>query len=186
MPINVAQLDIVTYPREILRKRALPVPAVTDEVRAVALRMIEVMRRLEGVGLAAPQVGLPWRLFVAEVPEDPEENRLASADPPSATLEPKVYINPTLSAYSSDREPFTEGCLSLPKIRGEVIRPSQVTISALDLDGNPFTQRAAGLLARVWQHETDHLDGVLILDRMTQMSRLKNRQLVRELEHEEN
>lgn len=184
MPLDVASLDITVYPEPILRKKTALIKEVTPEVRAVAHRMIEVMNRLEGIGLAAPQIGLPWRMFVADVPEDPEEGRLASSDPPAAMLEPEVYINPVLSEYSTERDGFNEGCLSLPKIRGEVIRPLSVTISAIDLEGRPFTKRATGLLARCWQHECDHLDGVLILDRMTQMSRLKNRQLVRELERE--
>ncbi|MBX9738370.1 MAG: peptide deformylase [Phycisphaerales bacterium] len=193
MPLNsqsmmrdVSELDITTYPEPVLRERAVAIPAVNDDVRAVAQRMIEVMHRLEGIGLAAPQIGLSWRMFVAHVHEDEEDGRFADTDPPSATLQPEVYINPVLSDFSPEREPFSEGCLSLPKIRGEVIRPTSVTITALDPHGNPFTRRATGLLARCWQHEMDHLDGVLIIDRMTQMSRLKNRQLVRELERRGN
>lgn len=195
MAVNAEELDIVYYPAAVLRAKAKPIDKVTAEVKAVAARMIEIMHRMEGVGLAGPQVGLPWRIFVADVPEDEEEGRSASPtpsetpgeepDPPSATLEPRVYINPTLTAYSREKEPFNEGCLSLPKIRGEVIRPRIVTINAIGLNGKPFTERASGLLARCWQHECDHLDGVLILDRMTQMSRLKNRVLVRDLERDE-
>jgi peptide deformylase len=82
-------------------------------------------------------------------------------------------------------EPYEEGCLSLPGIRGDVIRPTTVTIKAIGLDGKPFEQTATGLLARCWQHEYDHLDGVLIIDRMTQMSRIKNRAAVRSLERGE-
>jgi len=181
---DVSELDITTYPEAVLRQRASTIPSVTDEVRAVADRMIEVMHRLEGIGLAAPQVGLSWRMFVAHVHHDEEEGRFADADPPSATLQPEVYINPALSDFSPEREPFNEGCLSLPKIRGEVIRPTSVTISYTDRFGAQHIRRATGLLARCWQHEMDHLDGVLIIDRMTQMSRLKNRQLVRDLERD--
>ncbi|MBL8991081.1 MAG: peptide deformylase [Phycisphaerae bacterium] len=182
MPVDPASLRIVHYPAAVLRLRAEPVPAVTDEVRAVALRMIDLMREAEGVGLAAPQVGLSWRLFVAEVPEDPEEGRSAAADPPSATRGPVVYVNPVLSDPAGAVEPFEEGCLSLPDIRGDVLRPPTITIGATGMDGRPFSHRATGLLARCWQHEMDHLDGILILDRMTQMARLKNRPAVRRLE----
>ncbi len=180
MPIDPATLQIRTYPDDVLRTKARPLAAVTDEVRAVAARMIELMYEAEGIGLAAPQVGLSWRMFVAHVPESDE--RSATATPASATPEPRVYINPVLSEPKGAPEPLGEGCLSLPDILGEVLRPPTITITATGLDGKAFTQTATGLLARCWQHETDHLDGVLIIDKMTQLSRLKNRSAVRELE----
>jgi len=180
MPIDAANLAIVIYPEPILRAKAKPVERVTDEVRRVARRMIEMMREAEGIGLAAPQVGLSWRLFVVDVPAS--EDRSPDADPPTATAGPEFYINPKLSDPKGAPVPWEEGCLSLPDIRGDVLRPPMIMISALNLDGKPFTKTAGGLLARCWQHEMDHLDGVLILDRMTQMSRLKNRAAVKDLE----
>ncbi len=178
-------LHLIHHPDPILRVRAAPVAEITAEVRAVARRMIELMTLEEGIGLAAPQVGLSWRLFVAHVPEDPEEGRSASASPPSATLAPIVYINPTLADFEGPAEPFPEGCLSLPDIRGQVLRPPTATVTATDLDGRVFTARGTGLLARCWQHEVDHLDGVLIIDRMVQADRLKNRAKLRALERGE-
>ncbi len=180
MTIDVSALYIVNYPAPVLRKKAAPVPAVTDEVRAVAMRMIQLMREAEGVGLAAPQVGLAWRMFVAHVP--PEEGRSADAMPATASREPRVYINPVISKPEGAPESFSEGCLSLPEIRGDVLRSPVVTIEATDLNGQRFTERGAGLLARCWQHELDHLDGVLIIDRMSQISRLKNKAAIRDLE----
>jgi len=180
--INPATLRIRTYPDPVLRERARPVPTVTAEVRAVAARMLELMNEVEGIGLAAPQVGLPWRMFVCFVPES--EDRSPKDNPPTASAAPAVYINPRLSAFSRDLVPYDEGCLSLPDINGEVRRPSQVTIDALDEHGKPFTARAADLLARCWQHEMDHLDGVLIIDKMTPASRLKNRAAVKHLMEE--
>ena len=180
MAINVAELRIIKYPADVLKQKARPVEAVTDEVRAVAQRMLELMFEAEGIGLAAPQVGLPWRLFVADVP--PAEERSTEDDPPTAMDAPRVYINPILSDFSRDLVPHDEGCLSIPGIVGEVRRPSEVTVSALDIDAQPFSERGAHLLARCWQHEFDHLDGVLILDRMTARSRLKNRSAIRDLE----
>lgn len=168
------------YPDPALRRKCDPIPAVTDEVRAVAARLIELMRREEGVGLAAPQVGLAWRMFVADVP--PGDTRSPDADPPTATRAPMVCINPVLSSPLGPVEPYEEGCLSIPEVQGDVLRPTGITLTATDPDGKEFTARAGGLLARCWQHEVDHLDGVLILDRMTQMSRLKNRAAVRDLE----
>lgn len=183
MPVDAAALRLVRYPAPILRQRSKPIPEVTDEVRAVAHRMFELMAKHEGIGLAANQVGLDWRLFVAHVPPtEGSSERSTTSDPVTATAEPVAYINPVLSEPERDLDPFEEGCLSLPEIAGEVRRPSAITITALDLDGKEFTMRAAGLLARCWQHEMDHLDGVLILDRMTPLSRMKNRSAVRDLE----
>lgn len=182
MAVDPASLTLQIYPAPVLRKKAEPVPAVTDEVRAVAERMIQVMRQEEGIGLAAPQVGLPWRMFVVDVPPDPEEGRSADSDPITATAGPTVYINPVFTRPTGVPEPHEEGCLSLPDIRGDVLRPLGITITATDLEGRQFTQTASGLLARCWQHEMDHLDGVLIIDRFTQMSRLKNRKAIRDLE----
>lgn len=180
MPPDPSTLSIVTYPDPVLKRRAEAVPAVDDDVRAVAERMIELMDQAEGIGLAAPQVALPWRLFVCHVPE--HEERSASETPPSATRAPLVCINPVLSDPSEALEPFDEGCLSLPEITGTVRRPTEITLTATGLDGETFTIRAGGLLARCFQHENDHLDGVLIIDRMQQLARIKNRRAIRELE----
>lgn len=161
----------------------MPVKEPAEVVRAVAARMIELMFAAEGIGLAAPQVGLSWRMFVAHVPSS--ETRSPETDPPTATKEPVVYVNPVLSVPTGPLEPYEEGCLSLPEITGEVLRPAGITISATDPDGREFTHTGWGLLSRCWQHEMDHLDGVLILDRMSQMSRLKNRSAIRRLERGE-
>jgi peptide deformylase len=178
--LSLAGLRIVKYPDPALRRRAAPVKEITPDVRDVALRMIELMREAEGIGLAAPQVGLPWRLFVTHVP--PAEDRSPESNPVTATASPRIYINPVLSSPVGPPDPFDEGCLSLPDITGDVLRPPVITITAQDLEGREFSQTGAGLLARCWQHELDHLDGVLIIDRMTQMSRLKNRSALRDLE----
>lgn len=186
MNVSPDRLMILTYPDPALRRRASPIGEVTDEVRAVALRMIDLMREARGIGLAAPQVGLSWRLFVAEVFADPEEEQERAAAEAEgrmlATEGPVVYINPAMSEPEGAPEGYDEGCLSLPEITGRVLRPPRITMTATDLEGRGFTQRGAGLLARCWQHEVDHLDGVLILDRMDQMSRLKSRSAVRLLE----
>ncbi|MEX2219240.1 MAG: peptide deformylase [Phycisphaerales bacterium] len=180
MPVGPSTLRIVHYPDPVLRRRARPVTEPAPEVRAVALRMLELMKEAEGIGLAAPQVGVPWRLFVAHVP--PGENRSLESTPPTAMASPVVFINPVLSEPGGLIEAYEEGCLSLPEITGDVMRPMEITVSATDLEGRAFSMRGAGLLARCWQHEVDHLDGVLIIDRMTQLSRLRARAAVRGLE----
>ncbi len=178
--MDTDRLRILIHPASVLREKADPVRVVTPEVRAVAQRMIELMQEADGVGLAAPQIGLAWRLFVADVP--PDSDRSPETAPPTATASPLVFVNPVVVASEGPAEPFEEGCLSLPEIRGDVLRPPIVTVRATDLEGREFTLRCAGLLARCCQHEIDHLDGVLIIDRFTQMSRLKNKAAVRELE----
>ena len=182
MPIDPASLGIVYYPDPALRRRAGPLPEGTAEVRRVAQRMSELMFEAEGIGLAAPQLALPWRMFVAHVPAT--DQRSAESAPPTATTAPTVYINPVLSDPRGEPLLYEEGCLSLPDIRGDIPRPETITITATDLAGERFTRTGAGLLARCWQHEYDHLDGILIIDRMTQMSRRKNRSTVRKLERE--
>lgn len=160
---------IVHYPDPALRAKAQPVPAVDDHIRAVVRRMIELMHQAPGVGLAAPQVGLSWRMFVA--------------NPTGEEGDDRVYINPSITpdpnAGNAARD---EGCLSLPGITAEVTRPAQATITALNEHGEPIEETADGLLARIWQHEYDHLDGVLILDRMSPIDRMANKRVIKELE----
>ncbi|MEO0586321.1 MAG: peptide deformylase [Planctomycetota bacterium] len=168
MPVDPATLAIVHHPAAVLRGRAEELDAVTDEVRAVAERMLELMHEAPGVGLAAPQVGLAWRLFVANPTGEPGDNA--------------VYVNPRLEGPTPQTEPMEEGCLSLPEIRGTVTRPVGVTLHALGLDGELITKTAEGFEARVWQHEFDHLDGVLIVDRMPPADRRAVRRAMRDLD----
>ncbi len=169
MTVNAADLRIIHYPSAILRQKAKSVPAVNDEVRAVAARMIELMKAEKGVGLAAPQVGLPWRMFVTEVPEDGEV---------------RVYVNPTLRILPGARDLREEGCLSIPNIHVEIERPLTAALTAIDLDGHPVEREVTGFVARVWQHEFDHINGVLIIDKMSPVDRLANRKVLKELEAE--
>ncbi|MEM6505255.1 MAG: peptide deformylase [Planctomycetota bacterium] len=168
MPVDPDKLAIVHYPHEVLRQKAQPIDEVTGEVRAVAAKMIELMHRAPGVGLAAPQVGLPWRMFVANPTGEEGDNR--------------VYINPELSSAGGGNAARDEGCLSLPNITVEVSRPAEITIRATNLGGEAFEESADDLLARIWQHETDHLDGVLIIDKMSPMDRMANKRAIKELE----
>ncbi len=168
MPVDIAKLRIVLYPAPVLRAPAREVDPADADVRAVAVRMLELMHAAPGVGLAAPQVGLPWRLFVANDTGDPGDDR--------------VFINPTLSDPSPETEVRDEGCLSIPEITCEIARPVGITIRAVGLDGETFELHDDALAARIWQHENDHLDGRLILDQMTAMDRLANRKKLKELE----
>lgn len=169
MSIDPDHLAIVNYPHPVLRHKARRIDSITDDVIAVANRMVKLMHEARGVGLAAPQVGLDWRMFVANPTgqEGPDD---------------RIYINPSLSAASQQTERMEEGCLSLPDIRGSITRPLAITISATNLDGQPFTETDDHLLARIWQHEYDHLDGVLILDKMTPQDLRINKRAIAALE----
>lgn len=142
-------MDLVFYPHEVLRQRATPVESVTPEIRDALREMVPLMERSRGVGLAAPQVGLSQRFFVVKLQDDP-----------------LYFINPELVATSHETGVYEEGCLSLPGIWAEVVRPLAVTIQAINLKGRPFQLKADGFLARVIQHELDHLNGVLFTDRL--------------------
>lgn len=169
MLVDPDQLDIVYYPDPRLRVKAQPIEAITDEVRAVAFRMLVLMHEAPGVGLAGPQVGLDWRIFVCNPTSEPGEADM-------------VMINPVLRDPSRELAEAEEGCLSLPEIRAPIRRPEAVTIEATNLDGERVTATSGGLLARIWQHEFDHLDGVMIIDRMAPIDRMVHRQALREME----
>jgi peptide deformylase len=168
--IDPDELEIVLHPDPALRQKAEPLECVTDEVRAVAARMLWLMHEAEGIGLAAPQVGLPWRLFVTRDP--------AVLDGDGGL----VFINPEIETLDSELLEDTEGCLSLPGIEVTVRRPVGVRVRAMDLEGFDVEEDRCDHFARVYQHECDHLDGVLIIDRMTTMDRLRNRKAIRDLE----
>lgn len=170
MALDPAKLEIVHYPASVLRAKAKPLAEVNDQVRAVAMRMLHLMHEAPGVGLAAPQVGLSWRLFVANHTGEPTDDR--------------VFINPVLSAPSRLTEDYEEGCLSLPDIRALIRRPIEITITAMGLDGQTFSLTSDELPARIWQHEMDHLDGVLILDRMSPGDRTALRRKIKALEED--
>jgi peptide deformylase len=167
MTIDPARLRIVHYPEPVLRIRAKPVPAIDENVRTVVRRMIEIMHDAKGLGLAAPQVGLTWRLFVTAAHEGSDTDR--------------VFINPRISVINREMIAHEEGCLSLPGIHVEIRRPAGIEITATDLHGEEFTLRSEAFLARVWQHEFDHIEGVLIIDRMSPIDRLATRKALKEL-----
>ncbi|MCR5725325.1 MAG: peptide deformylase [Treponema sp.] len=144
-------MKIYKLGEEVLRKKAVPVePAeITDEMRSLFEDMFETMAEADGVGLAAPQVGISKRFFV--VMADDEVKR--------------VFINPQIIGTSAELTDYEEGCLSLPGVSENIKRPEKVTVQALNEHGKPFTLDADGLLARIIQHEYDHLDGIVYIDR---------------------
>lgn len=149
-------LEIRQLGDPVLRERADEVEEVTDELRELAEQMLDTMYESEGIGLAAPQVGISKRLFVADI-QEPES-------------EPIAIVNPVILERSGS-ERGEEGCLSLPGLSGEVDRASQIVVEGLDLDGKPMRREESGLLARVLQHEIDHLDGILFIDHLSPIKR---------------
>ncbi|MYL82708.1 peptide deformylase [Desulfovibrio aerotolerans] len=151
-------LEILKYPNPILARKAAPVPAVTPEIRELAAGMAEAMYANQGVGLAAPQVGASLRLIVID---------LSGPDKREALM---TLVNPVITAASGEQED-EEGCLSVRSYRTVVKRAATVTVTAQDLDGNPFAIEADELLAVCLQHEIDHLEGVLFIDRISRLKR---------------
>ena len=163
----MALLRVVTIFDEdgdILRQKARRVTRFGPNLQRLAEDMLETMRDSHGVGLAAPQVGLPIRLFVAEVPEDMEDEPHAG--------ESYVFVNPKIIKVGHEKVAREEGCLSIPGIYGEVWRPEEVVVRAQDARGRSFRLRARGFLARVILHEYDHLEGILFVDRVEDPSTL--------------
>jgi peptide deformylase len=147
-------LDIRKFGDPVLKTRAEPVQSFDESLLRLTKDMLATMRDNEGVGLAATQVGRLKRVFVAAIEDDEY-----------------IVVNPVLTDISETTETATEGCLSIPGIQVDVERPTAVTISGQDVSGKPLKIEASDLLARVLQHEVDHLDGVLILDRTDRESR---------------
>ena len=176
-------LPIVQFGDPILRKRCKAVTEVTEEIEVLVENMLETMHDAQGVGLAAPQVGRDLRLAVVDVSHDPECVSFLKVNGEDAAVEdimPLVFINPEFSK-SGGRERMEEGCLSIEEIRAEVGRPDTVKGSFPQLDGPTLEIEADGLLARVIQHETDHLNGVLFIDRVSAATKLMLRRKLKML-----
>jgi peptide deformylase len=167
-------LEIILYPHPTLRHPSKPLKRVDVELRAIVDEMFELMYVHEGVGLAANQVDLPYRLFVANPTGDRNEK-----------AEEFVFINPVLSG-GKGQETDEEGCLSIPGIRAPVTRNATIKVEAYGLDGNEIVFEAADLMARILQHETDHLDGTLFIDRLgpTQFAAIRDELEDFELEYQ--
>ncbi len=160
----MAMLEIVKVPAPILRQKAKKVTKVTPALQKLLDDMTETMRAAPGVGLAGPQVGVLQRVIVVEVHKDEEQ-----PDLPYGFYQ---MINPEIVRVSKEIEESQEGCLSIPGYIGDVERSLAVEVRALDRNGKPQKVKARGFLARVFQHEVDHLDGVLFLDRLANSEKL--------------
>ena len=161
----MAVLDIVTIPEPVLRRKARKVTDFDSKLGKLIDDMVETMREAPGVGLAATQVNVPLRVCVVEFGDEHDEE-----------VPTKLYtlVNPEIVRSSQETEMATEGCLSIPGFAGEVNRPQGVTIKGRDRRGKPVRIKANGWLARIFQHEIDHLDGVLFTDRAERVWKIED------------
>lgn len=163
----MAKKKIHVYNDPVLHRKARPVTQISGTIRKLIDDMFETMYANGGIGLAAPQVGVSKRIFVVDT---------------KAIGEKLAMINPRIVSMSrKDLEPYTEGCLSLPGIEAEILRPRKIMVEYLDPEGKERKLTAEGLLARVIQHENDHLDGILLVDRVE--SKEKKNQLMHEMDN---
>jgi len=156
--------NIVTLPEPVLRRKARKVTDFGPELQTLIDDMVETMREAPGVGLAAPQVDVPLRVLVVEYGSEEDED-----------VPPKLYtvVNPEITRFTKETEIGTEGCLSIPGFVGDVDRSLGVTIKGLNRHGKPMRIKAHGWLARIFQHEVDHLDGILFPDRAEKVWKLE-------------
>ncbi len=164
--IDVDKCKITRYPAAVLRGRAAPVEKIDDTIRRLVEKMTDIMFENKGMGLAAPQAGIGLRLFIISLTATRDNVR--------------AYINPTVTPHG-DLEDKEEGCLSVPGIWAKIRRYKQATVTATDLDGKEFTEEADGLYARCLQHEYDHIEGTVIVNRMSQTARIAHRRQLKKL-----
>jgi len=150
-------MKIITLGDELLRQKTAKIEKIDKEIEDIAKQMLEIIKRDKGIGLAGPQIGFMKRIFVVHVEGDEE----------------RVFINPSILETSHETAKFEEGCLSVPGVYANVIRSESIKIQAWNVKGRPFTLESGGLLARVIQHEYDHLNGILFIDHIPEKIREK-------------
>lgn len=168
--IELASLKVVRYPDPALLNPAGDVTEFGPALEALARRMLEIMYAAKGVGLAAPQVGVPLRLFVTNPSGDPKQPDQEAG-----------YANPVIVECDGERAD-EEGCLSVPDVHTKIKRYNKVRVRAQTLAGQPVELEGEGLLARIFQHEIDHLNGVVLVKRMSTVAKLAHRRTLKELE----
>lgn len=180
------RLSILQYGDPILRTKGKPIDKIDPRIRELAQNMVETMHAANGVGLAAQQIGEALQLTVldvSEVEDRPSTMKLngESIDPKIAM--PLVLINPQID-LGAETEKGTEGCLSFPEITGEIVRAKSITVRAQNLDGEPIEIETTGFLARAVQHEVDHLNGILFIDRMSTAAKISLSSKLKRLQKE--
>ena len=175
-------LDVRTFGDKVLRGKAEAIPAITSEIRALAETMNRAMQKYDGIGIAAPQVGVALRLVVFDVPFPEDRRDLSPGEAALLPLMPLAVVNPEIVSTSSAVCEQEEGCLSVPKIFATVVRPERVVFRAMLLDGMTIEYECGGLLGRCIQHELDHLEGMLFTDRVSPAEAQKIARALEQLE----
>ncbi|MCP3965170.1 MAG: peptide deformylase [Lentisphaerae bacterium] len=158
---------VYTYGAEVLKKPASFIDDIDDDVRQIAVDMLQTMKVFSGVGLAGPQVGISKRIVALDIPAEYASKATTPGEVMLLPRMPMVVINPEIIGYSDEKSTAEEGCLSVPELFAPVERPMFVQFRALTIDGELIECECGGLLARCLQHELDHLDGTLYVDRLT-------------------
>jgi len=167
--IDIDKCRITRYPDKVLAGPARPVEKIDDNIRRLVDKMTDIMLENKGIGLAAPQAGVPLRLFIISL----DQTKQAV----------KVFINPTITPIG-ELDSVEEGCLSIPGIHTKIRRYKKCKVTATDLNGNEFTEEADGLYARALQHEYDHIEGITIADRMGSTAKIAQRKKLKKLAEE--
>ena len=167
--VDVEKCRITHYPAEVLAGKAKPVETIDDNIRQFVQKMTDIMLKNKGIGLAAPQAGVPLRLFIISLDQTKESV--------------KVFINPTVTPIG-ELESMEEGCLSIPGVHTNIRRYTKCRVTATDLNGKEFTEEAHGLYARALQHEYDHIEGMTIADRMGSAAKIVHRRQLKKLREE--
>ncbi len=175
----MALKPLVIIPDKVLRTKSAPVAKITPEIRKLVEDMFETMYDAPGIGLAAVQVGVLQRVVTMDIGKrrhegdarSPEEELEQEEEDAKEQRDPRVFINPEITWSSEETSSYEEGCLSIPDIHEEVIRPARVKVKFLDLDGKEHEEEADGLYATCIQHEIDHLNGVLFIDHISKLKR---------------
>lgn len=179
-------LPVVKYGEPILRRKGQVVTTITPEIKAFVVDLLDTMYAAKGIGLASQQVGQARQIFVIDVrgvTDRPSTIDWAGKSPVVDEHMPLVFINPKVVPLGAEVE-GPEGCLSFPEIYADIPRPAAAEVEALDVEGRPFKFRCGGLLARAIQHEYDHLQGVLFIDRMSRETRADLKSEIAELQAE--
>ena len=178
--------EIVIFGDPVLRKKCDLVKNFSEDINSLVDDMLETMVSAEGIGLAAPQIGVPMQLAVVDVSHDPEcisYLRVDGKDVDLLDMMPLIFVNPELE-FDGEKDVMDEGCLSFPEIRGEVTRPYEVKAKVQLINGNTVTIETDGLLSRAIQHETDHLNGILFIDRMSAATKIALRGKVKKMQRD--
>ena len=166
--MDIDKCRLTHYPARVLATPAQPVENIDDNIRQLVKKMTDIMLENKGVGLAAPQAGVPLRLFIISLDASRENV--------------KVFINPTVTPITGGFESIEERCLSVPGVRTKIRRFKKCKVTATDLDGNEFTEEAEGLYARALQHEYDHIEGMTITERMSSVAKIAHRRQLKALQ----